>query len=266
MGKGTRLHTSVGGLQIPVNPKDYSAAMMLFGRYSPELVSILVRVLNSNDSVVDIGAQLGYISAVMALIVGKGGAVHSIEPDPRALELLEEVVRANSLSWVSLFPLAAANRTGKLMFNLSPVLGWSTAVTGSHLTDLITTEVDVTTVDALVEAGLIRRPVRLVKIDTEGYECAVLDGMSHLLEVDRPLLLVEVNPRMLRPLKPKDLFTRITDRRYRVYRIHRPPSWIFEKPAELVLMPEAPDDFCDILCIPSEMSLMRIDGNVGNRS
>lgn len=255
LGPGIQTVQSVSGLQIAIDARDYASCMMFFGRFSAELISLMNSLVKVGDSVLDVGAQLGYVSSHLARLVGPSGVVHSFEPDPNALLRLRATVQANGHSWVLIFPIALGNDEGELSFNVSPVLGWSTAVSGSHLVNLSQITVPVTTVDRLASAGRIRRPVTFVKIDVEGYECAVLDGMSELLERDRPFILTEVNPVLLKPaaLTPADLLSKIEKHRYRLFRVQERSGVL--SGGEIELSPvtsEQVTEFCDVLGVPEE--------------
>ena len=144
-------------------------------------MALLGQVLKEGDSVIDVGAQLGYVTAHMARQVGPSGRVHSFEPDPTAVERLRASVEANAFTWVSIFPMAASDRDEELTLNVTTQLGWSTAIEGTHYHDTTPIRVRGTRIDALLDAARIARPVAFVKIDVEGFEVAVLDGMQALI-------------------------------------------------------------------------------------
>lgn len=256
-GRGPRIAPSVSGLKLAVDTEEYASCMMLYGRYAPEIVALLEHFVHAGDSVVDIGAQLGFITAHLARLTGESGAVHSFEPDPSALSRLRDTLSANHFEWVHVFPVAAADRAGTLTLYVSPTLGWSTAVAGSHLTGLVPHEVTSARLDDIAARGEIRRPVKLVKIDVEGFEISVLDGMPKILAEDRPLLIVEVNPPLLRPLgrSPRDLISRIEDYNYRIYRLQEPKGLLSGGRFQLTPLSDTQEP-CDIFCVPAEMDII----------
>lgn len=252
-GRGRRVASSVSGLRLAVDTSEYASCMMLYGRYAPEIVALLEQTVCAGDSVLDIGAQLGFITAHLARLTGRAGAVHSFEPDPTALARLRETLRENDFEWVKVFPMAAADRAGSLTLYLSPTLGWSTAVAGSHLTGLVPHEVEAIPIDDLAARGEIRRPVKLAKIDVEGFEISVLDGMRSILAEDRPRLIVEVNPPLLRPLgqTPRDLFSRIEQHGYCIFGIREARGLMNGGRFELTPLSDT-QEACDIFCLPEE--------------
>ena len=253
---GVRVFPSVTGVSIAVDPHDYFSCMMLFGRFAPELLAVLRDVVQPGDSVIDIGAQLGYVSANMARLVGPCGHVHSFEPDPNALPRLHETLEANGFGWVKVFPVAAADRRGTLSFNLSPMLGWSTAVANTHLQGLTSIEVRCERIDDLDAAGEIVRPVRLIKIDVEGFEASVFGGMQELLRRDSPLLISEINPVMLRPLgqDSTDVLRPLAELGYVFFTVEPAAGAMSEQQYRLLPVRDVtqPLPFCDVLGLRGE--------------
>nr|WP_159452289.1 FkbM family methyltransferase [Singulisphaera sp. GP187] len=253
LGRGLQVVRSVSGLKLMLDPCAYTGCMMFYGRYSTEILRLLKMTVGEGDRVLDVGTQLGYITSHLAQWVGPNGGVYSFEADPRAVEQLRTTVRENRFDWVKVFPIAASDREGSISFNVSPVLGWSTAVNGTHLTGLTTIEVPCSRIDDLVNAGEIRRPIRLIKIDVEGSECAVLDGMRQLIAEDRPFVLTEINPDMLRPsgLSSRDLLGRLQPFGYRFYRVYQPQGILGGgETAFAEVDPASELEACDVFCAP----------------
>ncbi len=252
---GVHVIPSVSGVRLALDTNDYASCMMFYGRFSPELITLMRSVIQRGDSVIDVGAQLGYVTAHLAERVGPAGCVQSFEPDPNALAQLRATVSANGYSWVKIFPVAVSDAEGEIDFNVSPVLGWSTAVKGTHHTGLSTIRVKATTIDKLARDGQIRRPVSLIKIDVEGFECQVVDGMKETVERDRPVVLAEVNPLMLRPVghSTADLLKRLARYDYRLFRVDEPNGVLSGGSVRLTPTAETADlEFCDVIAVPAE--------------
>ena len=92
----------------------------------------------------------------MGRIVGPRGKVYAFEPDPRAYVRLAAGITLNHMGGI-VEPLnfALASRDRALDFFISPQLGWSTAVAGSHLAKLATVSVRSVSIDSLVDLGKI---------------------------------------------------------------------------------------------------------------
>src|SRR5215510_15381612 len=67
---GVQILESVTGVRIAIDVRDYASCMMLWGRFSPELVTLIRNLVHPGESVIDVGAQLGYITSHLAAAVG----------------------------------------------------------------------------------------------------------------------------------------------------------------------------------------------------
>lgn len=185
------------------------------GVYERGSTELLRRVLRSGDTMIDIGANIGYFSVVAARAVGHGGRVVAFEPQDRVRRRLEQNLRLNHLHNVTVRHEALSSSAGEMDF-YAPEADTGLASL-RHLDGLGATRVETRTFDELWDGG----PVRLVKIDVEGAEEHVLSGMTRCLSTWRPDLLVEVTDTYLRGLgsSARTLFERLTAAGYRMHRI-----------------------------------------------
>lgn len=254
-GPYPRLFPSISGVLLSVDLRNYPSCMMIYDRFFPELIRTIEGSVDEGSAVVDVGAHLGFVTAHLARTVGPAGVVYSFEPDPHALRQLYMTIAGNRLDWVKVFPMALGDQTCTLPFNLSPHLGWSTAVPDSHHRDMAQVMVPCTTLDELRKQGGVPERVAFVKIDVEGFECRVLQGMSLMLVTDRPVLLVEANELMLAANGDSavKLLEGIVHYGYRILRVvERRAWWHGGSPLLLRLDPGTPPPFCDVLCLPEE--------------
>jgi FkbM family methyltransferase len=142
-------------------------------------------LLRPGGRFVDVGAHIGLLSLAAARTVGPRGKVIAIEPTPLTSSLLARAAVINGVSdRVQVHVKAAGARTGRIAFFVHPVLGHNTMYEISAGGERI--EVDVLPLDDLVPAG---ERVDLIKIDVEGAELEVLQGMTRILS-ENPCLSV----------------------------------------------------------------------------
>lgn len=258
LGSREGLFKMVNGTSLVLDPRDYFQCMMYYGLYSPEISEVLSLVLRPGDQVLDIGAHIGYFSTHMARLVGPTGQVCSFEPDKRAADLLRRSLAANRMSWVKVFPLALSSEKGHIDFHLSPQLGWSTAVGGSHLTGLQTVKVPTDSLDRLVASDAISGKIALMKIDVEGFEMEVLRGANGVLKSLRPVIIMEVNNQMLNKQNTsgRDLANHMQAIGYSVFVIGRKRTLFNRMAAGGRPFPEGPSSVdCDVVCFPNGSKL-----------
>jgi FkbM family methyltransferase len=169
-----------------------------FGRYEPAETALVERVLQSGMTFVDVGANWGYFSLLAARRVGDEGQVISLEPDPRLFHLLQANVQAGAVRNLAALPLAASAASGTMHLALfEPSLGnWGLSRLVSEETKR-TCAVETVAIDTLLDERGVD-VVDLAKIDVEGAEDLVLDGMTRGLRHGRyRRVLLELHPQLL---------------------------------------------------------------------
>lgn len=155
---------------------------------------LLAELLEPGMTVVDVGANVGFLSVLMARAVGPAGRLFAIEPAPGNVRFLRHNLAANGFAEATVLPVAcgAARHTRTLYLRKHSTLhslhaGPDEAPEGE-------VEVEERPLDELIPGA-----VDLVKVDTEGAELEVLEGMIRLL-ADSPgiRLVLEWNPPGLR--------------------------------------------------------------------
>jgi FkbM family methyltransferase len=161
----------------------------ILGRAEPELIDWLWKNVKRGEVWLDVGAHYGYTALAMAHKVGSTGRVFAFEPVLTTAGYLSATARANSLEQQVVVPFALGNtRCLTLEATASRFRGMA------HMKQPTENGEPVFTV-ALDQLwpGLCdeRTVVSGVKIDVQGMEAEVLEGMAELLRRDRPKLVVE---------------------------------------------------------------------------
>jgi FkbM family methyltransferase len=166
----------------------------------PGTVEWIRREVRAGDVFVDVGANIGLYTLLAAKRVGATGHVYAFEPHLGNAGSLLENVRRNGLSdRVSVCSVALHHLEGFFPFN------YSAMVSGSSMSQLGETRTDSgavfqpvmaelkcgVTLDHLIDSGVVRRPT-LVKLDVDGNELQVLEGMRQLLSSSRPPRCIQV--------------------------------------------------------------------------
>jgi hypothetical protein len=90
----------LGRYKFYVDCRDRGLAphLMLDGYWEYWVSDFMWRNIKPGDTVIDVGANLGYYSVLMADLVGSTGRVVSFEPNPRLFELLQRNVGINGFT------------------------------------------------------------------------------------------------------------------------------------------------------------------------
>lgn len=178
---------------------DPFVADMHFGTYEPAIVAVIRKILKKGGTFIDVGANIGYITAIAAAAVGKTGRVHSFEPVPQFYSRLEMLARSNPGYYIYPNRCAVGENRGKGTIDVTNLrnIGWNTMVPGFMRDDTRKEriDVDVISLSDYFESRAIE-DVSLIKIDTEGYEFPVLKGLARYFSstTRRPPIICEICP------------------------------------------------------------------------
>jgi FkbM family methyltransferase len=150
-------------------------------------ITIFRSLLAPGRTAIDVGANLGFTTTMLASVVGPSGRVLSFEPSPVVYAKLRKTVQANRLANVMTFNLGCGSSPSvQTLHAVSRSSGNSSILGGGRAWG----PVEIVRLDDVDEAW--ERPVSLIKIDTEGYEPEVLAGARRLIEAQRPILFLEM--------------------------------------------------------------------------
>lgn len=151
----------------------------------------------------DIGANVGFFTVIGARLVGPHGTVYAFEPVPENAAYIRLNVRLNRFHNVTVVEKAISSSTGRSRLWLAEYSGGAALTTASAPPDARKViEIDLTSVDDLVFREKWRPPA-VVKIDVEGAEIEVLQGMRHTLSKIRPVVLYEIDDEKPAPFQRK---------------------------------------------------------------
>jgi FkbM family methyltransferase len=179
----------VFGHSVFVDPADrvMGPALLEDGCFEPVETSLIVSEIKPGDVVLDVGANLGYYTLLLARLVGAEGKVFAFEPDPNNFRLLKKNVRANGYRNVVLVQKAVADRSAVTRLHLSPDNKGDHRLydsgDGRPVINVETVALDDYFAD---HEGAID----FIKIDIQGSEAAALRGMERLLQRHPALKLV----------------------------------------------------------------------------
>jgi len=187
---------TVFGTRIAGNSSDFVARYIyFFGIWEPNLTAWLASRLRSGDVFVDVGANLGYFTLLASQLVGPTGRVIAIEASPSIFRRLVANVRLNSCNNVELHEVAAADRSGTVRVFLAKADNYGATSLLESRGGRLEADVRAQPLSDIVSEETMSR-VRMIKIDVEGAEALVLDGLvSRLGSARRDLeIVVEINP------------------------------------------------------------------------
>lgn len=156
-------------------------------------LGLVCRLVRPGDTVFDIGANFGMYTKILAECVGTGGRVYSFEPVPQTFHVLQHNVRSTNLNQVSPLCLAASSTTGKATISIPTYSDGGENMYEASLERSGTgAGIEISTVRLDEQYADLDR-LDFVKLDVEGHEPAVLDGMQKIIRRHHPAFLIEIN-------------------------------------------------------------------------
>ncbi len=166
------------------------------GTYEPVLQQAISAMVRPGMIAYDIGANIGYISMLLARAVGASGQVFAFEALPANLSRLQTNIALNNLENVIVaIPKAVSNSSKPVHFLVGPSGGTGKAEGSAGRKELPYAKsitVPAVALDAFIYNEKHPAP-DVVKMDIEGGEVLALPGMRRTLSKARPLILLELH-------------------------------------------------------------------------
>lgn len=182
-------------LYLDSRDQDLGGHVLLDGFWESWVTQFMARTVRRGWRVADVGANYGYYSVLLADLVGAEGHVFAVEPNPAAAEAAGRSLALNGFAARSAVVAAAAGGPGE-----GRALLWVPEWSPGHAAlardlpapppGVSELQVPVVTVDELVGAG---GNLDFIKIDAEGAEERIVEGMSGLFARQRPDMVLEFN-------------------------------------------------------------------------
>lgn len=171
------------------------------GRFSevdePEL-RVVKHLVKAGDTVVDVGANVGWYTRYLSILVGDKGRVISLEPMPETFALLSICVKWYRLSNVILFNVGASESDKAAVMQVPPYDSGGDNFYRAHVVDdglrsdaMHSREVKLRSLDSLL--GETVREVAFIKCDVEGHELELIKGSRQTIKAQKAAWLMEVS-------------------------------------------------------------------------
>ena len=169
---------NVHGVPLLANINDNGIGTCLFfqGEYALARVSEIREAVKEGDTVIDIGANIGYFTVLLANLVGPTGKVYAFEPDPRNFHLLQRTVERNGWTHVIVEQKAVSNKAGEFILYQARSCAANTLTPGEHVSEV---KVHVVTLDDFLSD---EHHIDFVKMDMDGAEPLAIQGMAQLIQ------------------------------------------------------------------------------------
>lgn len=181
-----------------------SALMDNPGLPERDIVNLITAACSPDSHMLDVGANIGYISIVMSLIAPRG-RIHSFEPAPNIFRSLATNIKSNGLKNVTAHEIGLSDKKQKT--TISYPIDFPAGAFVSQSLDMkkvkndgsehiwgnvVNEEIKLETLDGIYKKLDITK-CDLLKVDIEGHEASFLKGAESFIARFRPVTIMEVN-------------------------------------------------------------------------
>ena len=180
------------GLIIHLNPNDDAVSQGIFrGNYEIEEIKLFKEMLHEDSIVIDIGANIGYYSLIASKYIGKKGKVYAFEPVPENYELLVKNIKANNLKNIIPIKKAVYKENTTTMIYLDKYNKGSHSIVKGNIPQYSGIGINIKTIklDDFLKENKIKK-VDVIKIDTQGSEEFIFEGMKDLIKNNADLKIL----------------------------------------------------------------------------
>jgi FkbM family methyltransferase len=157
--------------------------------WEPVVTKWVEQYVKPGMTVLDVGANFGWFTLIMARLVGNSGHVVAVEPERRFLDRLYRHLDMNHIENVSAWPLALGEKACLRTSTLNaPPYYTSARISDKHAE----TEADSTVSCAMLDVLWTYDRLDFVQLDVDGYELKVLQGAEKTFTRFRPPLAIEI--------------------------------------------------------------------------
>jgi|GEM_PF-1448209 len=192
-------HLRIGDLHLTFDTSDPHSNRWFYPRYAdgrihePVTTKLFLDYIKKDSQVLDIGGHLGYFSCIAGKLASQG-CVHVFEVDSNCLELIKKNLAINNITNVTIHHLAVTDKNDFVKIPKLTHPDPGLIINSSTGNDYI--EVKGIRLDDFVSQHNIKPD--FIKIDVEGAEWNVLNGMKNILNQENLILLAEIHVDQLR--------------------------------------------------------------------
>ncbi len=177
------------GVEIVADPtRAIGRSILTTGIYDLAVSEALARLISSGDTVIDAGANVGYMTVLASVVAGPGGRVISFEPHPELFSLIQRNVAAASghlqIAHAELHQAALGAHPGAAQLHVPPGFESNDGI-ASIRRPTAPSDRSLTVPVETLDRVLADRSATVLKLDVEGFEPQVLQGAAECLASGR---------------------------------------------------------------------------------
>ena len=189
---------------------DLTPALVTKGTYKPQETRIIQDMIQPGMVCLDVGANIGYFATLMARL---GALVRAYEPEPDNFHILLKNIELNEVQG-NVIPYfgAVSNHSGEGNLSINKDYFGTHHLSNSGLKVLVTT----------LDNSLVMKKADFVKVDVQGAEVQVLEGMEEIIEKNKDIQMIwAFVPKCLKAfnVEPLDFLLKLEEHGFKLWDI-----------------------------------------------
>jgi FkbM family methyltransferase len=220
------------GSSIELNPSELvGRAIWTTGVTDLVVCESICRLLSAGDTAYDVGANIAFMTGLMAARVGPKGIVECFEPNPNILPLLKrnlDRIADAGFCRPTLHECAVTERSGSMNLICPTSSDGNDGIARLTTDKTLGPEIRVVSLD---ETHQESKQINFMKVDVEGFEASVFRGASKLLKTRKIDCIVFEEHRTV---DEAESFTVLQEFNYHVFRLGWNASGVYFAPLSTV--------------------------------
>ena len=204
-----KMYLSAEKAGLDVKGKSIHKQLILDGIRERKSTRIMERFIRPDDVILELGANIGYYVLIESTVLSDKGYIYAVEPAADNVELLKKNIALNNIKNIEVSNMAMSNKKGTAKLYLGKACNLHSLINSSGSPDAKYVEVQTDTVDNFLKG---KKPISFLRMDVEGYETEVIDGMQDTLKSQSfKRLFVEIHPHRVSTAKMQNFLKALHD-------------------------------------------------------
>jgi len=184
-------------------------------------LQIIRNIIKKGDTVIDVGANIGFFTLFFRSLVGDNGKIIAFEPEKKNFEILKKNIQVNNLRNIEIHNLALGSENKNLRMILSENVGEHRIFNEKDPLNLNSNEKTEFSDVKVVKLDDFVKTANFVKFDAEGYEVEILKGMPNLLK-QNIVIFSDFYVRLLKKHNdPNDFFNILEKNNFKFFNVRK---------------------------------------------
>ena len=184
-------------MSLDLNDPGISRTLFLVNDREREHAYLLKHIAKPSNTILDLGANIGYYALMESKIVGEEGKIIAIEPHPSNFELLNKNINLNKAKNITSTHAAVTDHDGTTKLHLSKLSNVHSVLPSVNYTEEKSIDVPSVSIATILKQY---KKIDIIRMDIEGFETVILESIIKINKHKKftPSILFELHAKKYR--------------------------------------------------------------------